>query len=129
MRTLLFVIGGLAAAAFLFIYFPFRPWISDDYGPDDSDDPGEDVDGPPSAEPTATRRDRDWAASLIEVPGSRVVDDTGRTVSVTYATPENIAARAAATPEERAELDALERSITTDVLATLASTDKVPFNA
>ena len=44
MRTTLIVIGSLAAIVFLVLYVPFRPWLSAEYGPDDVDDPGEDVD-------------------------------------------------------------------------------------
>lgn len=43
-RLALLLAGGLAALAFLAAYVPFRPWLSADFGPDDSDDPGEDSD-------------------------------------------------------------------------------------
>lgn len=44
MRFIAVAVGTVLAAVFLFVYFPFRPWLSDDFGPDDSNDPGEDID-------------------------------------------------------------------------------------
>lgn len=43
MRIIAIVIGSVLAAAFLFV-FPLRPWLAADFGPDDSNDPGEDID-------------------------------------------------------------------------------------